>query len=119
MADMTYSDSNASVFQNEWFEGRVRVSTSKYADYLINSTVSTDNDYGLHIANNSLNIIPKLMFLLTGDPQVIAAGPSIDDATLQSIVEKNIQKLIPPGSVTPAVVMMRSAPIYVPEPPTQ
>jgi hypothetical protein len=106
MADMTYSDSAASIQQNQWFRSRVQVSTSKYANYLLN-TPTDDEDYaarvsaGTRLASQYSQIVDQLMFTLSGDTEVIAAGPAIPDVTLQPLVEKTINKLYP-ANATPA-----------------
>ena len=100
MADMTYSDSAASIRNNQWFRGRVDVSVSKYANYLIN-TPSSDPDYtkkisqGQRLIASNVQIVDGLMVALSGDAEVLASGPSMPDGQLQSIVEKMIPMLWP------------------------
>jgi hypothetical protein len=106
MADMTYSDSAASIRNNQWFRSRVDVATSKYSNYLLN-TPDTDAEHankwaaGKYIATNSGTIVESLMFTLAGDSEVLAAGPAIPDVQLQSIVEKTISKLYSANAMAP------------------
>ena len=106
MADLTYSDSQVSIRQNNWFRGRVETATSKYTNYLIN-TPPSDPSYdaksqaGTNLARQSSQAVETLMFTLSGDAEVLAAGPAIPDNTLQMIVEKTINKLYPVQVVTP------------------
>lgn len=106
MADMTYSDSAASIQGNAWFRGRVQVATSKYANYLLN-TPAEDTEYagktayGTRITQTYMQIVDSLMFTLSGDAEVITAGPAILDPQLQSIVEKTIVRVFPPMPATP------------------
>lgn len=106
MADMTYSDSAASIRNNTWFRSRVEISLSKYSNYLLN-TPDTDaeyeakTNYGTRIAQSSSMIVDSLMFTLGGDAEILAAGPAIADTQLQSIVEKTVPKVFPPTPATP------------------
>lgn len=114
MANLTYSDSAASIRTNMWFRSRVEIATSTYANYLLN-TPTTDADYasktayGTRITQSSTMIVDTLMFTLSGDAQVIAAGPAIPDVDLQSIVEKTIVKVfpMPPAPTEPATAGMQ------------
>jgi hypothetical protein len=81
---------------------RVRNSLSTYANYLM-ATGPEDPQYDAKIqAAKNMGANPDmavnaLMFWLSGDAEVKAGGESIDDATLQSVVEKTLQKLYPIG----------------------
>ncbi len=103
---MNYTETSASVFKNEWFKDRVRISVSSYVNYLLN-TDAADPEYAAKIAHaNKLStmyesVVSNLMFVLSGDSEVIAGGVTIPDATLQLIVEKNIAKLYPMTPVIP------------------
>ena len=118
---LTYSDANASLFQNDWFKGRVRVATSNYTNYLLN-TSAEDPEYdakiaaGQRLATTSEHVVNTLMFTLSGDSEVQAAGPAIEDALLQTLVEKVIQLFWP---VTPVVAMMGRAELAALRHPTQ
>ena len=100
MAELTLSDSQISLEQNNWFKGRVRTATSKYSNYLLN-TATTDVEYeakvntGMRIAREADSAVQTLMFTLSGDAEVVAAGPGISDTQLQLIVEKTIKKFYP------------------------
>ena len=100
MATLTYSDANASIFSSDWFKGRVRVATSNYVNYLLN-TDAADPDFDAKIqlstrlTNQYEQVVSQLMFTLSGDAEVQAAGPSIDDPTLQLITEKTLKKFFP------------------------
>jgi hypothetical protein len=116
MPDMTYSDSAASIQSNVWFRGRVQVATSKYANYLLNTP--TDNEeyesktaYGTRITQAYMQIVDSLMFTLSGDAEVITAGPAISDSQLQSIVEKTIVRVFPPTPATPALAQFGAGPM--------
>jgi hypothetical protein len=117
---MTYSDANASIMNNGWFRDRVRTATSTYANYLLNTDVA-DPDYdakinaGMRIAQQSEMVVNTLMFTLSGDVEVQAAGPAIPDAQLQLIVEKTI-KLFYPVTPSPAMMTSPGMPGYYPRP---
>lgn len=104
---MTYTEA-AALERNTWFVERVRVAVSTYANYLLNTPVD-DPQYGSKIAlaqklaSQSQLVVSTLMFTLSGDAEVQAAGPCIADAQLQAIVEKTIQKFypLPPLPATP------------------
>ena len=104
---MSYSDSIVSIKNNNWFRIRVEEATSVYSNYLLN-TVAEDPDYdakiqaGTNLARSSMQVVDTLMFTLSGDQEVIAAGPAIPEAELQMIVEKTINKLFPIQTVGPA-----------------
>ena len=123
---LTFSDANASIFNNDWFRGRVRTAASNYTNYLLN-TDSADPDYqakistGQRIATQSEHVVQTLMYTLSGDAEVQTAGPAIDDATLQILCEKTIKLFWP---VTPPAVFMMPPPQpnvspMPPTPPTQ
>jgi hypothetical protein len=105
MADLTYSDSAASIRNNQWFRGRVETATSKYSNYNLNASEGADQAakiaYGKQLAENSIMVVNALMFTLSGDAEVITAGPGITDALLQTVVEKTIAKLYPMPPVVP------------------
>lgn len=113
---MTYSDAIVSIEQNNWFRSRVREATSIYSNYLLNAATD-DPEYaskisaGTRIASSADMVISTLMFTLSGDAEVLAAGPAIADAQLQMIVEKTIVKFYPVQPVTPAALG------YYPPPP--
>lgn len=119
MPDLSLSDSQISLEQNNWFRSRVRAATSKYSNYLLN-TPDTDADYeakinaGMRIANSADMVVSTLMFTLSGDAEVVAAGPGIDDATLQTVVEKTIKKFYP---ITPVMAPGMMPGAYYPPPP--
>lgn len=96
---MTYTEA-AALERNTWFVERVRVAVSTYANYLLNTPVE-DPQYAAKLAQaqqlskqNTL-VVSTLMFTLSGDAEVQAAGPCIADSSLQMIVEKTIQKFYP------------------------
>lgn len=119
MATMTYSDAAASIQNNQWFRSRVQVSTSKYGNYLLN-TPTDDPDYvqkvaaGTRIAQQYSMIVDSLMFTLSGDQEVLDAGPAITDAALQPLVEKTIVKLWPSTPATPVGMYGAMTPPFVP-----
>jgi hypothetical protein len=86
--------------RNSWFKDRVRNCTSVYVNYLLN-TDTADPLYeekiqiASRISQTIDNVVITLVFTLSGDPEVNAAGPAIEDAQLQLIVEKTIQKYFP------------------------
>lgn len=102
---MTYSDAIASIKNNNWFRTRVEQATSKYTNYLLNIPAS-DPDYeiktsaGTRLANSSQQAVDTLMFTLSGDTEVIEAGPAIPEPQLQAIVEKTLNKLYPMSTVS-------------------
>jgi hypothetical protein len=104
---MTYTEA-AALQRNTWFVERVGVAVSTYTNYLLNTALE-DPQYGEKIAvaqrlaSQSALVVSTLMFTLSGDAEIQAAGPCIPDATLQSIVEKTIQKFypIPPPAPPP------------------
>ena len=104
---MNYTETSAAIYANAWFRDRVRVATSTYANYLLNAATD-DPEYaakinaGTRISQQNDMIVNQLMFTLSGDSEVQAAGPSIADAQLQLIVEKTIVKFVPVQPVTPA-----------------
>ena len=115
MPDMTYSDSAASIRNNAWFRSRVDVATSKYANYLLNTPVedaeyTTKTVYGTRITQSSSMIVEQLMFTLSGDAEVLTAGPAIPDLQLQSVIEKTITKVFPP-TTTPAMATFGAGPL--------
>ena len=116
---LTYSDANASVFNNDWFRGRVRVASSNYTNYLLN-TGTGDPEFdakvaaGQRIATQSEHVVQTLMYTLSGDPEVQAAGPAIPDNTLQIIVEKTI-KLFWPVTPIPQFMMPPPPPVVQPQ----
>lgn len=97
---LSYSDAIASIKNNNWFRTRVEEATSIYTNYLIN-TGTEDPNYdaktqaGTRIASQSGQVVENLMFTLSGDQEVIQAGPAIPEAQLQMIVEKTLNKLYP------------------------
>lgn len=120
---MTYSDANASIFNNDWFRGRVRTATSNYTNYLLNTPVEDPEhaakvSAGQRLATTSEHVVQTLMFTLSGDPEVQAAGPAIPDATLQVLCEKVINLFWP---VTPVVMLPLAMQPHMmpPPPPTQ
>ena len=119
MATMTYSDSAASIQNNQWFRSRVQVSTSKYGNYLLN-TPTSDAEYaekvaaGTRIAQSYFQIVDSLMFTLSGDEEVLLAGPAITDAALQPLVEKTIVKLWPTTPGAPAGMYGATTKPFVP-----
>lgn len=110
---MTYTES-AQLIRNPWFVERVSVAVSTYTNYLLN-TSEEDAQYAdkvgvaQRLASQSQHVVTTLMFTLTGDPEVQAAGPCIPDATLQVIVEKTIVKFypIPPPVPLPEAIPYR------------
>jgi hypothetical protein len=102
---MTYTEASA-LERNTWFVDRVRVSVSTYANYLLN-TPEDDPQYAQKIgaaqrlSSQSALVVNTLMFTLSGDAEIQAAGPCIGDPQLQMIVEKTLLKLYP---VPPAPV---------------
>ena len=116
---MNYTESSASIFKNEWFKDRVRIATSSYVNYLLN-TAPEDPEYAEKInaatrmTQQYENIVSQLMFTLSGDAEVIAAGPAIADAQLQAIVEKTIAKFFPVQPLPPTFL---AAPQFVVSPP--
>jgi hypothetical protein len=101
---MTYSDAIASIEQNSWFKTRVREATSIYANYLLNTPVEDEMydakiNLGSRLSSSADMTVNTLMFTLSGDQEVLTAGPAIPEAQLQQIVEKTINKYFP---VTPA-----------------
>ena len=114
---MTYSDAQASIQHNNWFQSRVQQAVSVYSNYLLNATAE-DPEYdakinaGMSIARQSAMVVQTLMFTLAGDAEVLAAGPAIPDAQLQMIVEKTVQKFWPVTS-TPAGMYYAAPPLPV------
>jgi hypothetical protein len=102
---MNYTETSAAIFANAWFKDRVRVATSNYANYLLN-TGAEDPEYNDKIAvatkitQQYEVIVGQLMFTLSGDSEVQAAGPAIPDEDLQPIVEKTLQKFVLPPTPT-------------------
>lgn len=97
---LTFSDAIASIKNNNWFRTRVEAATSNYTNYLINTDPSDPNydakiQAGTRLASQSQQAIETLMFTLSGDQEVIQAGPAIPEAQLQMIVEKTLNKLYP------------------------
>jgi hypothetical protein len=116
---MNYTEADASILNNDWFRRRVRVSVSTYTNYLLNSDPeAADYDAKVRaatqLANQSEMVVSTLMFTLSGDAEVQAAGPAIPDVTLQAIVEKTIQKFYP-MTVMPAP---GAGAMYYPPPPS-
>lgn len=115
---MTYSDAIASIEQNNWFKTRVRESTSIYVNYLLNTPVE-DEQYdtkvsaGTRMAQQANMVVDTLMFTLSGDQEVLTAGPAIPEAQLQLIVEKTIIKFFPVSPV-PAGSMYTPPVQYLP-----
>lgn len=106
---MTYVEA-AQLARNTWFVERVGVAVSTYTNYLLN-TGEEDPLYASKIsvaqklASQSSVVVNTLMFTLSGDAEVQAAGPCIGDQQLQAIVEKTIQKFYPvPPVAAPAQV---------------
>src|ERR1700752_2003014 len=97
---MNYTETSSTVFKSDWYKDRVRIATSKFVNYLLN-TDTTDPEYNDKIAyatrltQSYLSLVDQLMFSLSGDVEIQNLGASIDDATLQQIVEKTIKKYIP------------------------
>ena len=117
---MNYTEAST-LERNSWFRDRVQVSVSTYTNYLLN-TPTDDPDYdsktaaGTRMAQQYQTMVSTLVFTLSGDSEVQAAGPAIPDPQLQSIVEKTINKLWPVGgSVAPGGF----AGPYVPPPPVR
>lgn len=107
---MNYTETSAAIFNNAWFKDRVRVATSNYANYLLNTPVEDPEQadklaVATRITQQYEIIVGQLMFTLSGDAEVQAAGPAIADGLLQTIVEKTIVKFVPatpvPGAPTP------------------
>jgi hypothetical protein len=117
---MNYTEANT-LMTNSWFRDRVRVSTSTYANYLLN-TDAEDPEYdqkinaATRLANQSEMVVNTLMFTLCGDAEVQLAGPAIPDAQLQAIVEKTILKFWPIQPAPPVTFGM-SPNMYPPPPP--
>jgi hypothetical protein len=114
---MNYTEAKAAIEDNNWFRNRVRVATSKYSNYLLN-TPTDDPEYDLKIdaakklSTQSNMVIDTLMFTLSGDQEVLDAGPCIDDTQLQQIVEKTIKKFYPiQGTVNPIFAPMPTIPM--------
>ena len=113
---MSYSDAVASIKNNNWFRTRVEEATSVYSNYLLNAPTE-DPDYevkiqaGTRLAQQYLSVVDTLMFTLSGDQEVITAGPAIPEAQLQSIVEKTINKLYPVSTTTPQGMIKQ---VYLP-----
>jgi hypothetical protein len=106
---VTYTES-AQLIRNPWFVERVSVAVSTYTNYLLN-TGEDDPQYAdkvgvaQRLASQSQHVVTTLLFTLTGDSEVKAAGPCIDDDALQMIVEKTIVKFYPiPPPVEPPVL---------------
>lgn len=109
---MAMNQTEASTLEkNSWFRDRVRVCTSTYSNYLLNTGVE-DPEYenkvnaGVRIAQQADSAVQTLMFTLSGDAEVQIAGPAIPDAQLQAIVEKTIQKFYPITPVTPLMPVL-------------
>lgn len=107
----TPSQSLLTSAQLEYSQGlrqRTRNALSTYSNYLMN-TDPADPQYDAKIqAARNMGQTPDtnlttLMFWLSGDAEVKTAGEAIDDATLQSVVEKILTKLFPLPSSTPAL----------------
>jgi hypothetical protein len=115
----TYTDTNASIYLNDWFKGRVRVALSTYVNYLYNAAPEDENyDIKIQAANRLTSqaemMVMQLVFTLSGDMEVQTAGPAIPDATLQMIVEKTIKKMVP---IVPAAPPLSYGPVSYPPPP--
>jgi hypothetical protein len=96
---MTYTES-AQLIRNPWFVERVSVAVSTYTNYLLNTGEDDPQQadkigVAQRLASQSQHVVTTLMFTLTGDSEIQAAGPCIPDATLQIIVEKTIVKFYP------------------------
>jgi hypothetical protein len=110
---MNYTEAKAAIEDNNWFRNRVRVATSKYSNYLLNTPVE-DSEYtekieaAKKLSTQSNMVIDTLMFTLSGDEEVLNVGPCIDDAQLQMIVEKTIKKYYPivPNPIQPLFAPM-------------
>ena len=99
---------SAQLEYNQGLRQRTRNALATYSNYLMN-TDPADPQYGAKIqAARNMGQTPDtnittLMFWLAGDAEVKTNGDSIDDATLQSVVEKILTKLFPLPSSTPAL----------------
>ena len=88
---------------------RTRNALSTYSNYLM-ATDAADPQYDAKIkaaramGQNPDLTVSALLFWLAGDAEVKAAGDAITDATLQSVVEKTLEKLFPLDSAAPARV---------------
>jgi hypothetical protein len=118
---MNYTETSAAIFNNAWFKDRVRVATSNYANYLLNTAPDapeySDNiAVATRITQQYEIIVGQLMFTLSGDTEVQDAGPAIPDVDLQMIVEKTIVKFIPaqPPVMTPTGRVRYAPPAPVP-----
>ena len=101
---MNYTEAQT-IERNSWFRDRVRNATSVYTNYLLNTAVEDENydakiQAATRIVNSIDSVVQTLVFTLSGDAEVQAAGPAIPDAQLQQIVEKTINKFYP---ITPPV----------------
>ena len=118
---MNYTEAST-LENNSWFRDRVRISVSSYTNYLLNTPIE-DPEYdakqalATRIAQQNAMVISTLMFTLSGDAEVQAAGPAIPDLQLQAIVEKTINKFYPLQPVTPTGVYYPPPPMM--RPPTQ
>jgi hypothetical protein len=97
---MNYTETSAAIFNNAWFKDRVRVATSNYANYLLNTPAEDPEQadklaVATRITQQYEIIVGQLMFTLSGDAEVQTAGPAIADGQLQQIVEKTIVKFVP------------------------
>lgn|SRR5262245_31968052 len=108
---MTFQEA-ASLKGNSGFIDRIRVSISKWQDYLINTGVG-DPEYnekvgeGARIASSFETETQKVLNALIGDSQVLAltSGSMVDDPTLSMIVEKYV-KAFSPLNTAPTTAMM-------------
>ena len=81
---------------------RARNGLSTYSNYLMNAEPS-DPQYNAKIqaarnmGANPDTTVSSLLFWLSGDAEVKTQGDNISDQTLQSVVEKTLQKLYPLG----------------------
>lgn len=85
---------------NSWFKDRVRIATSVYSNYLLNTPTDdpqfdAKQSVATRIAQQYEMVVNQLLFTLSGDSEVQTAGPAIPDSQLQQIVEKTIVKFYP------------------------
>ena len=111
---MTYLEATSLLYDAP-FSGRVRVSLSKYMNYILATAPGPEHDAqikeGLRIANAFEAEVQKCLYSLVGDPEVLAAasGSNVDDNTLSLLVEKIVKSLAPVTPAAPAV--MSSGPL--------